>query len=299
VLVTKVPRQNAYAAYISATYHQTEGASMLEKIKTIAASWRTLDPKEKAEWAVRAQSSGRIRNVYVVPSPGRPNSMNMYVKANMGEVSGTPHDKMRSVGAQWTALPYEEKVAWTEKAAALRAVAIQAAPRRLPTAMNLYVKEKIAEAPAGSPHERMRFVGLQWAALPSDEKAVWIRKAAELRETVIKAAPRAPKRRSGYHVFLRDRLLALGGKMSVVAAEWKAAGPDVKERYNRRAAEMNSPVGASPQQSNTPTTGYQLFCLREGPSILRQAWKALPKDTQLQYRESVLQSRRAQPHTGI
>jgi len=104
------------------------------------------------------------------------------------------------------------------------------------------------------PTEKIQNIGAQWKALPTEEKETWARKAAEL---VLPKASQAPKLRLGYHVFLRERLRAFGGSISHVAAEWKAVGPDIKEEYARRAAELNlSP--SSPPRRRFPN-GMSLF----------------------------------------
>lgn len=221
-LVTKIPKQNPYSVFMKEMYHQVEGNSPSEKIKSLGALWRTFDPLQKAVWVVRAQSPGVPRNVCVVPPQRLPNSRSLFFKAKIAEVlAGRPQERMRRVAAQWSSLSSEEKAVWNKRAVELREDILQKAPqapklrsgyqvfitdrfhvvgekmshvaaawkaadpeRRL-SSINLFVKEKYSQAPAGRPPERMRHVGLQWTALSSEEKAIWASKARELRESTL------------------------------------------------------------------------------------------------------------------
>jgi len=88
----------------------------------------------------------------------------------------------------------------------------------------------------------------QWNALTIEEKAPRSKRAAELQELNLQKAPRAPRLRSGYNVFVRDRFHLFGGGLSRVAAAWRVAAPKVRAIYMRRAAELNASVAALPRR---------------------------------------------------
>jgi len=255
----KVSKLNPYAAYVKATYHRAEGESLAEKIKTIGASWRTLSSQDKAEWAAQKQPVVETRTVDVVPPTNPPravraaaaaprrirqvqslNAYSAYTKAIYHEMEGRSlTEKSKKIGAQWRTLSPQEKAEWAARARPdVRNCNTEVVPpkNRL-TAMSLYVKAMMSKAPEGTTQNKMRFIGAQWVSLPSEEKAVWARKAAEI---VPQKKPGAPKLRNGYHVFLHDRLRETGGRISHVTGEWKAMRSDVKDQYARRAAEWNA-----------------------------------------------------------
>eukprot|EP00669_Euglena_mutabilis_P009120 TRINITY_DN4064_c0_g1_i2.p1 TRINITY_DN4064_c0_g1~~TRINITY_DN4064_c0_g1_i2.p1 ORF type:complete len:585 (-),score=28.25 TRINITY_DN4064_c0_g1_i2:76-1830(-) len=265
ILMAKAPHQNPYTAYVKATYHQTEGENMIERTKQIGALWRTLSPEDKAAWALRVRSHASISNIpKVVPKKGFPNAMSLFTKEKMAEApAGVSRERLRFVSTQWRALSAEDKATWVRRAAEQKASARQTTyepcpvlhgtrnvyvrpQQSLPNAMELFIDEKKAAALSlGSSRKWMRRVRAEWNAMSSEEKEAWVQKAADLQQAILQTARRTPKPRSGYHVFLSDRLVALGRNMSLVAKEWKAAGPEVKERYNREAAEKNVSVIAS------------------------------------------------------
>jgi hypothetical protein len=268
ILIAKAPHQNPYTAYVKATYHQTEGENMIERTKKIGALWRTLSPEDKAAWALRVRSHASNSNIpKVVPKKGFPNAMSLFTKEKMAEApAGVPRERLRFVSTQWRALSAEDKAIWVRRAAEQKASARQTTyescpvlrgtrnvyvrpQQSLPNAMELFFDEKKAAALSlRSSKKWMRRVRAEWNALSSEEKEAWVQKAADLQQAILQTARRIPKSRSGYHVFLSDRLVALGGNMSLVAKEWKAAGPEVKERYNREAADMNVSVIAQPER---------------------------------------------------
>jgi len=269
ILMAKAPHQNPYTAYVKATYHQTEGENMIERTKKIGALWRTLSPEDKAAWALRVRSHASNSNIpKVVPKKGFPNAMSLFTKEKMAEApAGVPNERLRFVSTQWRALSAEDKATWVRRAAEQKASARQTTyepcpvlhgtrnvyvrpQQSLPNAMELFIDEKKAAALSLRISKKwMRRVSAEWNALSNEEKEAWVRKAADLQQAILQTARRTPKPRSGYHVFLSDRLVALGRNMSLVAKEWKAAGPEVKERYNREAAEMNvSVIASEPKQ---------------------------------------------------
>jgi len=270
VLVAKATKYGPYAAYIKATYHLTEGDSLTEKAKRIVAQWRTLDTQEKAIWADRARAQSTISSILVVPKVKIPNAMSLFVKEKMIEAPpGLPQERLRFVGMQWRALSDEEKAIWVKRAAELKLQSngsihkqvlhghrnVYVRPhKRLPDAMQLFYNEKKAEAQVKSPQKLMRHTGAEWNALSSEEKQTWERKAADLQQAMLQTACRTFNSRSGYNVFLGDRLVALGGKMSLVAAEWQAAGPRLREQYNRRAAELNAAAIAQSERRKMPSS---------------------------------------------
>lgn len=218
----------------------------MERTKTIGALWRTLDPQEKAIWSERARANASISDNRVVSKMTSPNAMSFFTKETMAEAPpGHPRERLRYVGTRWRALSDEEKATWAQKAAeqkvqsqgstnGMRGMYMQ--PHlKLPNAVRLFYTEKMAERPVG----RLKMRSSEWNALSSEEKEAWIRKAAVLQQAILQKSHRPPKFRSGYHVFISNRLVALDGNMSLVAAEWKAASSDLREQCFRRAAELN------------------------------------------------------------
>jgi len=205
------------------------------------------------------------------------------------------------VAMEWKAVSPIVKEQYSRRAAELNMSAIAPKRQRFPNAMNLYVKANFAQVPAKNQIERMRNVTAQWSALSSEEKAVWVRKAAELRVGRSHLIQKRPKVLNGYHVFLRERGVA---SMPVSAqarrdttADWKAAGPKVKQQYTQRAVEINMSVGAPPILKGLPNT-IRLFVkenMAAAPAGSPQErmrhvvlqWKSLPSD------EKVKWSRRA------
>jgi len=133
----------------------------------------------------------------------------------------------------------------------------------------------------------------QWNALTIEEKAPRSKRAAELQELNLQKAPRAPRLRSGYNVFVRDRFHLFGGGLSRVAAAWRVAAPKVRAIYMRRAAELNASVAALPRRREhcTPRlpTAMHLFVKAKiveapagrPPERIRHAvlqWSALSRD---------------------
>jgi len=180
----------------------------------------------------------------------RKNPYSVFVQATYHQIDGDcPAEKIKRLGALWRTLDPQTKAEWAVHAQApgvARNICVVNPPER-PNATNIYMKEKMAEAPAGSSNERMRHVAEQWNALKIEDKAIWSKRATELQELNLQRARRAPRLRSGYNIFVRDRFHLLGGKLSHIVAAWRAAAPKVREFYIRRAAELNASVASRPQ----------------------------------------------------
>lgn len=125
---------------------------------------------------------------------------------------------------------------------------------RVPSALQLYVKEKFAvergRHPAGTKvTEILPALSRQYAALDRASKAPYEKKAAQLKET-IEAARREAKRPPGpYALFFQEKYGQMavkkqGGKPDVpgtgrvIGAAWKALSDAQKQSYKDRAAEM-------------------------------------------------------------
>jgi len=273
-VASKVPKQNLFGAYLRAMYYQVEGNCPTQKIKNVEASWGTLSPQEQAKWAVQAKppssdhnqlgtlkvahrsgeaatASLRVKRKLVTKIP-KQNPYSVFMKEMYHQVEGnSPSEKIKSLGALWRTFDPLQKAVWVVRAQSPgvpRNVCV-VPPQRLPNSRSLFFKAKIAEVLAGRPQERMRRVAAQWSSLSSEEKAVWNKRAVELREDILQKAPQAPKLRSGYQVFITDRFHVVGEKMSHVAAAWKAADPEVRRTYVRRAAELNMSAAAGVEGS--------------------------------------------------
>jgi len=256
--VAKAPQQNAFSAYTQAMYHQMEENCPTERMKTLGMRWRVLPNEEKAVWATQgAEMREMSRQTTLQISTANPYAA--FVKLKYQQAVGNSFaEKIKNIGLMWSTLSPGEKAEWKVLAQSAVHNTCEAPSTRLPNSMSLYVKATIAEAPAQNKIERMRYVAAQWRSLSIEEKAVWARKATELREASPHTARKRPKGRNGYHIFLSERRSGcrpIGAQARTeAAAEWKTVGPDVKKEYNRRAGEMNTLVAASPSFKGPPNS---------------------------------------------
>jgi len=272
-MASEVSKQTPHSAFLRAMYYQVEGNCPTEKIRNVGTLWGTLSPQEKAKWEVltrpfddastaavapgnkvlhrSAELTMKPRGVKrkLVPKAPKQNPYGVFVKAMHHQVEGDcPSEKIRNLGALWRTLDPQQKAEWAVRAlstGAIRNVCVVPLPlQRLPSARGLYFKAKMT----GSPQERMRDVAAQWIALSKEQKAVWNQKAAKRRVEIQQKTPRAPKHRSGYQVFIADKFSVVGGRMSLVAAAWKAASTEVRQTYTQRAAELNASVATTAER---------------------------------------------------
>jgi hypothetical protein len=193
-------------------------------------------------------TSQRTQRVPVAKEPTQ-NPYAEYAKAMYHMTQGNcPTEKIQNIGAQWKALPTEEKETWARKAAELVLPKASQAPK-LRLGYHVFLRERLRAFGGSISH-----VAAEWKAAGPDVKEEYAWRAAELNASGFTPPKRATL---AYHVFLRVHLEAFGGRTSLAAAEWKAVGPDIKEEYARRAAELNlSP--SSPPRLRFPN-GMSLF----------------------------------------
>jgi len=251
MLVTKVKTQNAYSAFTQAMFNQVEGNCITEKAKNIGALWRTLSPHEKAEWAARARSLVGTRIVEVLPQK-TPKCRSAYQTFLHDRLPGPRLSlpscliatlPLRLLYPRHSTLHFSTRKSWHYVPITPQSTSPTFFLSPWCLASCHHSSERLQ--PLGG---SMAEVAGEWKALVPDVKDQYARRAAEWNASrATRPEQRSRKLRNGYHIFLLERLPVLGGSMSLAVAEWKALGPEVKEQYARRAAELNASL-ASPQR---------------------------------------------------
>lgn len=122
-----------------------------DRSKRIAEMWNALPIEQKKEYAVRAKqmsstSSAPSTSSSSTPSSSpktsekrKPNGYNLFMKHRMEELKTTgvaPGNRLKQIGAEWSALSESEQSGWKEQAKALASASVSAptsAPAPTPT----------------------------------------------------------------------------------------------------------------------------------------------------------------------
>jgi hypothetical protein len=113
VEVSKTKRKlTGYNLFVREQMQDTKGNDM----KNIAAKWKTLSKKQKAEWKVKA---GKASNV-VVKQPRKASGYNLFMKEIMPTIKENKKvvagDRLKEVGRLWKLLSKAEQIKYNQRA---------------------------------------------------------------------------------------------------------------------------------------------------------------------------------------
>jgi cobalamin biosynthesis protein CobT len=112
--VEKAKRKlTSYNLFVREQMQDTKGNDM----KNIAAKWKTLSKKQKAEWKVKA---GKVENLAKVKAPRKQTGYNLFMKEIMPKVKTdkavAATDRLKEVGRLWRKLSKAEQAKYNQRA---------------------------------------------------------------------------------------------------------------------------------------------------------------------------------------